>query len=170
MNTQTKINIANYFTHNFWLVIENWQAQFRAHRAHRRTRKQIRRHGKELSMRKKEADEMHKATKKTYYVLPDYNGVLRVLDKANIKNLKRAKIMSKEVTCVDLLTESEYNTMNNHFVVLQSWGDNEKSWSFFRGTILECIDRFKQYNADEVQILGGFERVVTIKDGKVIKH
>lgn len=136
--------------------------------------KQIRRHRKELAMRTKEADELHKATKKTYYVLPDYNGVLQVLDKSNIKNLKRAKIMNREVTCVDLLTESEYNTMNNHFVVLFTnptvIGDQNIRWEFFRGTILECIDKFSNYPGSKIQILGGFERVVTIKDGKVIKH
>lgn len=162
----------NQLTHNFWLVIENWKAQFVAHRNHRRTMKQIRRHRKELAMRTKEADELHKATKKTYYVLPDYNGVLQVLDKSNIKTLKKFKVMDRAVTCVDLLTESEYNTINNHFVVLLDYPAHNGSlqrYEFFRGTILECIDKYNTPIAN-VQILGGFERVVTIKDGKVIQH
>lgn len=156
----------NWIKHNFWLIIESWQAQIRLDRLNRKTRKAIRKHGKELDKAKRQADLMHEATKKTYWVLHDYNGVLQVLDKSNLRNLKRAKIMNKEVTIFDLLMESEYNTMDNHFVVLFSGGH----WEFFRGTILECIDKYKGYDLNEVQILGGFERIVTIKDGKVIKH
>ena len=156
----------NWLKHNFWFVIENWKGQILRHRNHRKTVKQIRRHRKELNMRIKEADELHKTTKKTYYVLPDYNGVLQVLDKANIKNLKRAKIMNREVTVVDLLTEAEYSTATNYFVVLFNSGH----WEFFKGTILECIEKYKGFDLQDLQILGGWERVATIKNGKVIKH
>ena len=162
----------SYIKHNFYLVIENWAAQIRAHRAHKKVLRQIRRHGKELKMRIKEADALHKATGKAYYVLPDYNGVLQVLDKANIKILKRAKIMNREVTCVDLLCESEYNTLNNHFVVLMDYPAHNgtlQRYEFFRGTILECIDKYNGPLAN-VQILGNFERAVTIKNGKVTKY
>lgn len=162
----------NRLKHNFWLVIESWKAQIRLHRINRKTRKAIRKHGKELAEAKRQADLMHKATGKSYYVLPDHEGSLRVLDKAGIKNLKRFKVMDKAVTVVDLLTESEYNTMNNHFVVLLDYPAHNGSlqrYDFFRGTILECIDKYNTPIAN-VQILGGFERIVSIKDGKVIKH
>ena len=159
----------NWIKHNFWLIIENLQAQIRLDRANRKTRKAIRKHGKELAEAKRQADLMHEATKKTYWVLPDYNGVLQVLDKSNLRNLKRAKIMNKEVTIVDLLMESEYNTMDNHFVVLKEWGNTMRGYEYFRGTVLECIEKYKDMMCD-IQILGGFERVVTIKDGKVIMH
>ena len=162
----------NYIKHTFYLFVESWAAQIRAHRAHRRTIKEIRRHKRELKYRTQEADELHKATKKAYYVLPNHEGVLMVLDKANVKTLKKFKVMDKGVTCVDLLTESEYNTMNNHFVVLFDYPAHNgtlQRYEFFRGTILECIDKYNTPLAD-VQILGNFERVVTIKNGKVIKH
>lgn len=162
----------NILKHNFYLVVENWSAQIRAHRAHRRNIRAIRRHKSELKFRTQEADEMHRATKKAYYVLPDSDGVLRVLDKANIKTLKKFKVMDKAVTCVDLLTESEYNTLNNHFVVLMDYPAQNgtlQRYEFFRGTILECIDKYNIPLAD-CQILGNFERVVTIKNGKVTKH
>lgn len=157
----------NILKHNFYLVFENWTAQFRAHRLHRRTVKAIRKHGRELKMRIIEANELHQATKKAYYCLPDPDGIIRVLDKANIKTLKKFKVMDRAVTCIDLLTEAEYSTMNNHFVVLFHTKNNMKSWAFFRGTILEAMDRYKDVDC---QILGNFERVVTIQNGKVIKH
>ena len=163
----------NYIKHHFWLSVETWQSNIRAHRAHKKTMRQIRRHGKELKMRRKEADELHKATGKAYYCLPDPDGAIRVLDKANIKTLKKFKVMDKAVTCVDLLTEAEYSTMNNHFVVLISrdgYGNTLKEWEFFRGTILECTAKYENYFGAEIQILGNFERIATIKDGKVIKH
>lgn len=163
----------SYIKHNFYLVIENWAAQIRAHRAHRRTIKVIHRHRRELKYRIREANELHRATKKAYYVLPNPDNVLMVLDKANVKTLKKFKVMDKAVTCVDLLTESEYNTMNNHFVVLierDGHGNTLKEWEFFRGTVLECVDKYKNYFGAKIQILGNFERVVTIKNGKVTKH
>ena len=156
--------------HNFWLVIESWKAQIRLHRINRKTRKAIRKHGKELAEAKRQADLMHKATGKSYYILPDHEGSLRVLDKAGIKNLKRFKVMDKAVTVVDLLTESEYNTLNNHFVVLVTERNGSTSWFYFRGTIIELLDSQKFPNSQNVEILGGFERIVSIKDGKVIKH
>ena len=165
----------NSITHNFWLVIESWKAQLRLHCINRKTRKAIRKHGKELAEAKRQADLMHKATGKSYYVLPDHEGSLRVLDKAGIKNLKRFKVMDKAVTVVDLLTESEYNTMNNHFVVLcrdiDKYGhESDNEWYYCRGTILECIEEYERMGWNYMEILGGFERIVSIKDGKIIKH
>ena len=157
----------NYIKHTFYLIVENWAAQIRAHRAHRRTTKVIRKHRRELKYRIQEADELHRATKKAYYVLPNPDNVLMVLDKANVKTLKKFKVMDKAVTCVDLLTEAQYSTMNNHFVVLFHAKNNMKSWAFFRGTILEAMDRYKDVDC---QILGNFERAVTINNGKVTKH
>lgn len=163
----------NYIKHTFYVIVESWAAQIRAHRAHRRTIKEIRRHRRELKYRIQEADELHKATKKAYYVLPNHEGVLMVLDKANVKTLKKFKVMDKAVTCVDLLCESEYSTLNNHFVVLISrdgHGNTLKEWEFFRGTILECTAKYEKYFGAVIQILGNFERIVTIQNGKVIKH
>lgn len=157
----------NQLQRNFRTVIESWVSIWRLHRRGAADRREIRRHGRQLREARKTADEMHKATGKTYYCLPDHENNMRVLDKMGIKGLKRVKVMSKDVTVVDLLTESEYNTMNNHFVVLFSTG----YWEFFRGTIVECIEKYKPpIGPNEIQILGGFERIVTIKDGKIIKH
>ena len=167
----------NQLKRNFYFVIESYIGMWREHRAHRKTIKQIRRHRRELNMRRLEADELHKTTGKTYWILPDYNGVLQVLDKQNIKNLKRAKIMNRDVTVIDLLLEAEYCTATNYFLILMSQVDQDpgyyQRWEYFRGTISECLDRYRKGyygNNMEIQILTGHERVATIKDGKVIKH
>jgi K+ transporter len=160
----------NQLQRNFRTVIENWVTTWRLHRKNRAIRKQIRRHGKELKEAIRQANEMHKATGKAYYVLPDHNGQLRVLDKMAVKNLKRFKVMSEQVTVMDLLTEAEYHTINSHFILLFHYKrKNLLTYQFFRGTILEAMKYVKDSVAD-VEILGGFERVCTIKDGKVIKH
>ena len=160
----------NQLQKNFRQVIDSWVAGYRLHKQNKHTRKLIRRHGKALKEARKQADELHKATGKAYFVMPDYTGELRVLDKASIKNLKRFKVMSDQVTVVDLLTESEYHTINTHFVVLFKEHGHSIGWYFFRGTILECIEKYKDCHVDEIQILGGFERIASIKNGKVIKH
>lgn len=161
----------NFLQQNFWRIIASYAAMFREHRTHRNHLKQMRRHGKALRIARKEADAMHKATGKAYYVLPDANGQLRVLDKAAIRNLKRFKIMSDKVTVIDLLTESEYNTMNNHFLILVTNANGGKSFVYFRGTIDECLENHKFPLAKKVEILGGFERIVTRTDrGTIIKH
>lgn len=161
----------NALQQNFWRVIAHYARMFREYRQHRRNMKQIRRHGKALRIARQEADVMHKATSKAYYVMPDFTGQLRVLDKAAIKNLKRFKVMSENVTVIDLLTESEYNTMNNHFVVLITENSGSKSWHYFRGTIIECIDSLKHDQAKRIEVLGGFECVATLTDrGRIIKH
>jgi len=169
----------NQLKHNFYFVIENWIGQWRAHQAHRRTVKQIRKHRRELNMRKREADELHKTTGKTYWILPDYNGVLQVLDKQNIKSLKRAKIMNREVTVIDLLLEAEYCTATNYFLILRTDPYGGQRWEYFKGTIDECLAKYNNHvyteknilgKAGEIIILTGHERVATIKDSKIIKH
>jgi hypothetical protein len=166
----------NIIERNFRITIENWRSQIRLHKAHHREMRRIKKLGKDLKMRIAEADELNHATKKTYWVKSDYNGKFRVLDNTDIRNLKRAKIMNREVTIFDMLLGADYCTMNNHFIILkerEGHGNKLREWEFFRGTILECTDKYTQVaetSGCTIQILGGFERVVTIKDGKVIKH
>ena len=158
----------NQLTRNFRSVIYTWMHNIAVDRMNRK----IKRRGKALKEAIRQADLMHEASKKTYYVMPDYNGELRILDKANIKNLKKFKVMSKAVTVMDLLTESEYNTMNNHFLILKTWAWGGTRFEFFRGTILECEKKYNLQSTKEckVQILGGFEYIETIEDGKVTRH
>lgn len=169
----------NQLQRNFYFVIESFVNQWRASRKSARDRRQIRRHGRELNLRKKEADELHKTTGKTYWILPDYNGVLQVLDKQNIKNLKRAKIMNREVTVIDLLMEAEYCTATNYFLVLRTDPYGGQRWDYFKGTVGECLAKYNTYPYTEPNVLGktgeiiiltGHERVATISNGKVIKH
>jgi len=155
-------------------VIKHWVSLVRRHNRNRkiwaeyknRLRK-ITDDGQELDRIILIADALQRSTHKAQYVLQDHDGVLRSLNGAQIRALKKFKVMDKKVTVYDLLTESLYSTMNNHFVVLFK----DSHWEFFRGTILECIAKYEEYvGCTEIQILGNFERVVTIKDGKVIKH
>lgn len=160
----------NQLEKNFRTVIESWVTNFRLHRKNVKIRKEIRKHGKQLKQARKTADEMHKATGKTYFVLPDWEGNLQVLDKMGVRGLKKFKVMSQDVTFMDLLMESEYSTAKNYFLIL--WGDPNdplslRDWEFFNGTILEAAEKYKAHN---VQIMGGWERIATIKDGKIIKH
>lgn len=160
----------NYLKQNFDNVIKSWMAKIALHQQNIRARKDRRRHGKALKEAIRQADEMHKATGRAYYVMKDYNGELRVLDKASIQTLKKFKVMDKAVTVMDLLTEVEYSTINNHFLLLVENANGGKSFMFFRGTIHECLEKYKFPTAKKVEILGGFERVVTITEGKVYKH
>ena len=160
-------------------VIKHWVSLVRRHNRNRkiwaeyknRLRK-ITDDGHELDRIILIADALQKATHKAQYVLQDHEGVLRSLNGAQIRALKKFKVMDKKVTIYDLLTESLYSTMNNHFVVLMDYPAHNgtlQRYEFFRGTILECIDKYNGPLAD-CQILGNFERVVTIKNGKVTKH
>ncbi len=58
----------------------------------------------------KVAELRHKGDGKRYYVLPDFNGDLRVLNTKEIDALKRAKIMDKKVNFFDLMKEALYHT------------------------------------------------------------
>jgi len=68
------------------------------------------REGKMLRRATKLADLRHKADGKRYYVLPDFNGDLRVLNSKEIDALKRAKVMDKQVSFYYLINESLYHT------------------------------------------------------------
>lgn len=48
-----------------------------------------------------------------YFVLPDWNGKYRVLNRGQIKQLQRKGIMSKKATIMDLTNEALYYTDKN---------------------------------------------------------
>jgi len=50
----------------------------------------------------------HKTDGKTYYVLPDGDGILRAFNSKEINALKKMKLMNKRVSIIDLLKESVF--------------------------------------------------------------
>lgn len=56
----------------------------------------------------KMADARCAALRKNIYVLPDDKGVPRAFTNDEIRLMKRAGVMSKKVTCVDLYSEALY--------------------------------------------------------------
>lgn len=86
-----------------------WFQEFMTDRAHNRQLRIYRRQEKEINAAKLLCDARSKALDGKYcYVLPDYNGNLKVLTREEIKVLKRKKIMSKQVNGIVLKEEAIY--------------------------------------------------------------
>lgn len=97
-----------YLKRNFLAFWAGWQMRLAQHRKY----KQLKRKEKALGKAKKLADRRAAMDGRRHYVLPDWNGHYMVLNMREIKALKRAGIMSKQVTIHDLLNEAEYFTGN----------------------------------------------------------
>ena len=86
-----------------------WFQEFMIDRAHKRQIRVYKRQQKEVKAAKELCDARSKALDGKYcFVLPDYNGNLKVLTREEIKVLKRKKIMSKQVNGLVLKEEAVY--------------------------------------------------------------
>ena len=95
--------IFHYLTRFMWF--QEWMTDL----AHKRQLRIMRRQEKELQFAKELCDARSRALHGKYcFVLPDYNGNLKVLTREEIKVLKRKKIMSKQVNGIVLKEEALY--------------------------------------------------------------
>lgn len=100
------MTIITYLSNNFKAFLRSWQFRWQQHKNY----KKLQREEKALKKAKKIADKRAAMDGRRYYVLPDHNGDLMVLNSREIDRLKRFDIMSKKVTILDLLKESLYFT------------------------------------------------------------
>jgi len=87
-----------------------WTAAWSQKWAQWKKRRELRREEKAIKKAKKLAQRRHAVDGRRYYVLPDWNGDLMVLNNREIDQLKRHGVMSKRVNVKHLLDEAVYFT------------------------------------------------------------
>lgn len=171
------MNLFNEAKKNFLTVINSYRRMFARDKRNRKTYRYYKRElrkvcddGQELERAKLMANARHDVDKKTYYVLPDYNGVLRALNSDEIRTLKKLRVMDKKVTILDLLVECKYSTMEkDRFLVLYSGG----SYVWFTGSLEDCIIKYKNKatpSGNDVKIYAGCTPIATVGYGKFERH